>query len=406
MAYGHALQSAKDKSRFGKGDIRGVIASESANNAKEGGALVPTVAFGVPGSAVMSILLGAFLIQGLVPGPDMLTKNLQITYSMVWSVALANILGAGMCYAFSPQFAKLATLRYTLICPAVLGIIYIGAFEASRQWGDLYTLLFFGLFGWIMKQFKWPRPPMILGLVLGDIIERYMFISVERYGIEWMKRPVVALMFTMAFLGLFRPFLQDIKSHGGLKRMLTNFQAPTFRWNQIFTVFFLILLVAMMLQGSKWNFDAKIVPMIVGTIAVTAVGFSLLNDMCRVPKASHVDSIEEHAQHEVGEKMHMDLESDTKHLSTSRVATRGMIFFAYLLGFMLSMYVIGLIPTVGIFVVLFMRIEGKERWTLVIPYAVFMVIFIYFGFDQFMAIPWPQTLIGQLFPALKFIPSV
>jgi len=98
------------------------------------------------------------LIHGLVPGPDMLTKNLSITYAMVWSVALANILGAGLCYAFSPQFAKLATLRYTLILPAVLGIIYIGAFEATRQWGDLFTLLFFGLVGWIMKQFKWPRP--------------------------------------------------------------------------------------------------------------------------------------------------------------------------------------------------------------------------------------------------------
>ena len=114
LAYGHALKTEKGASQtFGKGDVRGVIASESANNAKEGGALVPTVAFGVPGSATMAILLGAFLIHGLVPGPDMLTKNLDITYAMVWSVALANILGAGLCYAFSPQFAKLATLRYS-----------------------------------------------------------------------------------------------------------------------------------------------------------------------------------------------------------------------------------------------------------------------------------------------------
>ncbi len=125
LAYGHALKTEKGASAtFGKGDVRGVIASESSNNAKEGGALVPTVAFGVPGSATMAILLGAFLIHGLVPGPDMLTKNLSITYAMVWSVALANILGAGLCYAFSPQFAKLATLRYTLILPAVLGIIH------------------------------------------------------------------------------------------------------------------------------------------------------------------------------------------------------------------------------------------------------------------------------------------
>src|SRR6476469_4384260 len=187
LAYGHALKTEKGASAtFGKGDVRGVIASESANNAKEGGALVPTVAFGVPGSATMAILLGAFLIHGLVPGPDMLTKNLDITYAMVWSVALANILGAGMCYAFSPQFARLSILRFSLILPGVLGVIYIGAFEASRQWGDLFTLLFFGLVGWTMKQFKWPRPPLILGVVLGDTIERYMFISIERYGMSWM----------------------------------------------------------------------------------------------------------------------------------------------------------------------------------------------------------------------------
>ena len=96
-----------------QGDVRGVIAPESANNAKEGGALVPTIAFGVPGSASMALLLGAFLIHGLVPGPDMLAKNLDVTYAMVWSVAIANILGAGLCFLFSGQFAKIATLRYT-----------------------------------------------------------------------------------------------------------------------------------------------------------------------------------------------------------------------------------------------------------------------------------------------------
>ena len=208
LAYGHALKTERGASEtFGKGDVRGVIASESTNNAKEGGSLVTTVAFGVPGGAGMAILLGAFLIHGLVPGPDMLGKNLDVTYSMVWSIAIANIISAGMCYLWSGWFAKLATLRYTLICPAVLSVIYIGAFEGSRQWGDLYTLLFFGVLGWTMKQMKWPRPPLILGLVLGDIIERYMFISVERYGLEWLKRPVVIVILVLAVLGFSRPVL-------------------------------------------------------------------------------------------------------------------------------------------------------------------------------------------------------
>jgi TctA family transporter len=407
LAYGHALKTEKGASAtFGKGDVRGVIASESSNNAKEGGALVPTVAFGVPGSATMAILLGAFLIHGLVPGPDMLTKNLSITYAMVWSVALANILGAGLCYAFSPQFAKLATLRYTLILPAVLGIIYIGAFEATRQWGDLFTLLFFGLVGWIMKQFKWPRPPLILGVVLGDTIERYLFISIERYGLSWMLRPIVVVLFALAILGLIRPLLQDIRSQGGLRRMLSGFQRPTFHPSQIFTMFMIALIGAAVVTSLQWDFSAKIVPLVVGTVALCAAVLSLFNEMCRKPAAAAAEGLAEHAQHEVGEKIHMDLVSDTAHLPVREIVMRAALFFGYLIGFMAVMATIGLIPTVGMFVLFFMRYEAKERWSLVVPYAVVLVLFIWLAFDYFMAVPWPPTLVGQWFPALKAIPSV
>src|SRR5882724_5832529 len=341
LAYGHALKTEKGASAtFGKGDVRGVIASESSNNAKEGGALVPTVAFGVPGSATMAILLGAFLIHGLVPGPDMLTKNLDITYAMVWSVALANILGAGMCYAFSPQFAKLSILRFSLILPAVLGVIYIGAFEATRQWGDLYSLLVFGLLGWIMKQFKWPRPPLILGVVLGDTIERYLFISVERYGISWFARPVVAILFIIAIIGLVRPFMADIRIHGGIKKMLTSFQGPRFHPSQLFTIFVITVLSAACFMALSWDFSAKLVPMIVGIIALLVAGISLFNELCRKPTAAVGGSLVDQAQAEVeqtihaDDKIHMDLESDTGHLPLRTVVTRSARFFGYLLAFM------------------------------------------------------------------------
>jgi TctA family transporter len=413
LAYGHALKTEKGASRsFGKGDVRGVIAAESANNAKEGGALLPTVAFGVPGSATMAILLGAFLIHGLVPGPDMLTKHLDITYAMVWSIALANILGAGMCYAFSPQFAKLSVLRFSLILPAVLGIIYIGAFEATRQWGDLYSLLAFGLLGWIMKQFKWPRPPLILGVVLGDTIERYLFISVERYGIGFLARPVVAILFTLAIIGLTRPFLQDIRSHGGLKTMLTSFQAPRFRASQLFTIFIICLIATMVGTALKWETSAKLVPLAVGTVALIAAGLSLFNDMCRKPE-SLPESPADHAMHEVAhqigaadQKLHMDLTSDTAHLPTKIIIQRATRFFGYLTAFMGVMAVIGLIPTVAVFVVVFMRYENQERWSLIIPYTVVLLVSITLIFDYVMSVPWPPTYIGGWFPALKMIPSV
>ena len=410
IAYGHALKTEKGAGgTFGRGDIRGVIASESSNNAKEGGALVPTVAFGVPGSAGMAILLGAFLIHGLVPGPDMLTKNLDITYAMVWSVALANILGAGLCYLFSPQFARLATLRYTLILPGTLSIIYIGAFQGSRNWGDLYTLLAFGVLGWTMKMLKWPRPPLLLGVVLGEIVERYMFISIQRYGVDWFARPIVVVIFAIAILGLLRPFLQDVKIHGGLRRMLTDFHStPTLRKDQLFYVFLLAVLAYMMGEASTWNFSAKIVPMIVGSIAVICILISLFNYMFRRPEGHAELGMAGAAQDEIEKKIHMDIDSGTEEIPMPTILKRAAIFYGWLIAFMISMATIGLIPTVPIFVIAFMRLEEtKERWSLVIPQAVFLTIFVYVLFDQLLTIPWPPTLLGDAFPALKaWIPSV
>ena len=407
VAYGHAARTEKGASQtFGKGDVRGVIASESANNAKEGGALVPTVAFGVPGSAGMAILLGAFMIHGLVPGPDMLSKNLHITYSMVWSIALANILGAGLCYLFSEQFAKLATLRYTLILPSVLGIIYIGAFQGSRNWGDLWTLLIFGLLGWTMKQLKWPRPPLILGLVLGDIIERYLFISIQRYGVDWFARPIVIGIFAISLLGLLRPLIQDIRREGGVGGMLSGYGAPQFKSTHLMHVFMLFVFGYLLLEASSWNFSAKIVPMIVGSIGFAFVAISLLNEVSR-REDNVAPDMRKAAKNEVEQKIHMDLESDTGHLPIATVAKRGVIFFGWLLAFMASMATIGLIPTVPLFVILYMRLEGPEPWKIVVPQAVLLTVFIWFLFDQLLTIPWPPTYLGGWFPALKgFIPSV
>ena len=408
IAYGHALRTEKGaQEHFGKGDVRGVIAAESSNNAKEGGALVPTIAFGVPGSATMAILLGAFMIHGLVPGPDMLGKNLNVTYAMVWSVAIANVLGAGLCYLFSSQFAKVATLRYTLILPSVLGIIFIGAFQGSRQWGDLWVLLIFGVLGWTMKQLKWPRPPLILGVVLGEAVERYLFISIEGFGAGWLTRPVVIVVLAIAALGVIRPFLQDVRIHGGLKKMLTGFGTPNFRLSHLFHLFLLLLLGTMVWDALAWNFSAKIVPLIVGGVGFACCAISLFNDACRAPEAQADVGLEAAALRRVEKKIHMDMDSGTAHLPVRVVVQRAALFFGWLLAFMGSMWIFGLIPTVPIFVVAIMRIEGREPWRLVLAQAAGLTVFVWGLFDRLLSMPWPPTLIGAWIPALKgIIPSI
>lgn len=457
ISYGHALKTEKDAAKtFGTGDVRGVIAAESATNAREGGALVPTVAFGVPASAGMAILLGAFLIHGLVPGPDMLTKHLDLTYSMVWSIAIANILGSGLCFAFSGQLAKIATLRYTLFMPAVLSLVYIGAFEATRNWGDLFSLLFFGMLGWAMKHFRWPRPPFVLGFILGEPIERYMFISIERYGVSWMIKPFVLVMFALAAFSLLGPLIQDIRAHGGPRKMLSQWGHPVFSSDNLFPAALLILFIVMLSQSFDWAFAARIVPTIVGIGAIIFCGLGLANDILGVHarNAAAAAAADGSGGETKGpQRIHMDIASKTSHLPGIVVLLRGFAFFAWMMSFMAVMAVIGLIPTVPIFIVLFMRTEAREwmartiavcfsaclrllglgalsrrlneqsigpviraesrtramspePWKIVIPMAGVIVLLIYVVFDQLLAIPWPPTLLGLLFPVLKVIPSV
>ena len=202
IAYGYAQRTEKNPETFGTGDVRGVIAPESSNNAKEGGHLVPTIAFGVPAGASMAILLGAFLMHGLTPGPEMLTKHLDVTYTIVWSLTLAHVIGALICLSGSRWLAQISTVR-----PRNPAADHPGAGVRRRLRGlarlgrSLLRCSVFGIVGWIMKRLGWPRPPLVLGLVIGGIFERYLFISTELYGVGWLLRPVVLVILCLRGLG-------------------------------------------------------------------------------------------------------------------------------------------------------------------------------------------------------------
>lgn len=194
IAYGHVIQTTRDRENFGKGDIRGVIAPESANNAKEGGGLIPTLLFGIPGSGSMAVFLGGLLILGIQPGPAMVTEHVDLLYTAIWSLALANVFGAGLCIFLSKPITRLTLIPFTYIAPFMVLIITLASYQASRGWGDLIALLLMGILGWVMKQYGWPRPAALIGFVLSDNIETYLFISVQRYGLSWIARTgVIAL---------------------------------------------------------------------------------------------------------------------------------------------------------------------------------------------------------------------
>ena len=194
IAYGHAVQSTKKDPKFGSGDIRGVIAPESANNAKEGGGLLPTLMFGIPGSGSMAIFLAGMVLLGIQPGPGMVSNDLDLTYTIIWSLALANVLGAGLCIALALPISRLTLIPFQFLAPFIIMVICFAAFQATRIFEDLFALLIFGLIGIYMRRFGWPRPALLIGFVLATQAETYLYQAVQFYGWDFMWRTGVLII--------------------------------------------------------------------------------------------------------------------------------------------------------------------------------------------------------------------
>jgi putative tricarboxylic transport membrane protein len=204
LAYGHAAQSAKHgRENFGKGDVRGVIAPESANDAKDGGDLVTTLLLGFPQGVTTALFIVALLAWGYLPGPEMIKKNADLIYSIVWIQGIAGITGTLVGFLLAAQLAKLAEVRYTFMVPIMFIFILLGAFSVNRDPLDLVVVVGFGILGYFMRRSGYPRPAMILGLVLGDLMEKYLYRSVASYGFSWLARPAVVVLLVLAALSLF-----------------------------------------------------------------------------------------------------------------------------------------------------------------------------------------------------------
>jgi putative tricarboxylic transport membrane protein len=211
IAYGITKQSSKNNENFGNGDIRGVIGPESANNAKEGGALIPTLLFGIPGSGTTAMLLGGLLLLGIQPGPSMVGDNLDATLSIAWSLALANVLGTMGCLALSKQVSKLSLIPAKVLTPFLLVIMTVAAYQATRNWGDIVAFIAIGILGWVMKQVGFPRAPMLIGYVLAVSAERYLHLSMSLYDYGWFTRPIVIGVFVLILLVLFGSSFRDYR---------------------------------------------------------------------------------------------------------------------------------------------------------------------------------------------------
>jgi len=207
VAYGQAKQLSKNPEKFGKGCVEGVIAPESANNAKEASSLLTTMAFGIPGSSLMAILMGGFLMVGVTPGPKFLADNLPLALILLLGIAITNVMGGVICLFAAPYLGRIARVHIDFIFSGVLVILFVGAFVIENSMLNILMIFILALLGVIMKRYGYSRPALLLGFILGALAELYTLRSFHLYGPFFFKSPIclaiigiIVAVFTFPYL--------------------------------------------------------------------------------------------------------------------------------------------------------------------------------------------------------------
>lgn len=208
MAYGVAVQMSKTPEKFGKGAIEGVIAVESANDAKEGGNLLPTLAFGIPGNSAMAVLIGGLTMHGLSPGPEMLTKNIDTTEFLIAAAVVGKFVAMALGLLFGTRLIFLTKIRGSLMAPGIIAFALVAAYGAGGKLGDVIVAALFGLIGIFMQKYGYSRIALIIALVLGNLLESSYHQSMTTFGASgFFTRPIALVLLSIAVFSLIRPLI-------------------------------------------------------------------------------------------------------------------------------------------------------------------------------------------------------
>ena len=242
LAYDQTKKAVKDDSKFGKGDPRGIIAPEASNNAVEGGALTPLMALGIPGDISAAVMLGALLMHDIVPGPTFISDEPILASSIYIAFFLANFIMIGMQSGMLRIFVLVTRIKTYVLATGILTFATIGVFALHNSVEDIWTLFFFGILGFFMRQHGFPLAPMILGVVLGDIAELNLAraLAIDPDPMLFITRPWSLFFAVIALFSIIFPIYQKQRGDGSILEklyspaMLLILSIPLFMMGGIF----------------------------------------------------------------------------------------------------------------------------------------------------------------------------
>ena len=386
LAYGHAAQTCKGaKDTFGKGDVRGVIAPESANDAKDGGDYMTTLLLGFPQGTSTALFIVALLALGFVPGPEMLRKHSDVIFSIVWTMGIANVIGTLIGFGLANQLAKIAQLRYGLLVSIILTFVLLGGFSANRDSLDLLAVFLFGFLGYWMWRLAYPRPALILGLILGSLLEKYLYRSVASWGFSWLGFPsvIILLVFTLVTFAI---TLWSRRERGPrpavMERQRLTLKVQT---KSALTFFFLAMFLAAAYYGWDWPLIAKLMP--VYWVALPGAVLAAVQ-LAREFVGWQTPGGEFNPASQVDEVFSTSLDRQTEIRRTAS-------YFGWYAGGALSVWLLGMSWGLPLWVFLFTRFGCGERWHVSLFMSAGAFALLSGLFEHYMGARWPRGFLFQ-----------
>jgi len=210
IGYNEAKRWSKTPEQFGKGAIEGIAGSEAANNAATGGAMVPTLALGIPGSATAAGILAGLMVHGIRPGPSMFTEQANFAYTIFWSMMLVNLLFLVVGLTGAKIFARITLIPTQVLWPCVFMVSIVGAYALDQSMFDVWIVLISGIIGFFMRRYGFSVVPLAIGLILGEMLEQRLGQSMVMLDEKWwlmFTRPLALLFFCLTIAALFGPVL-------------------------------------------------------------------------------------------------------------------------------------------------------------------------------------------------------
>jgi len=385
VAYGHAKQTSKSKETFGKGNIEGVIAPEAAIDAVEGGALASTVAFGIPGSSSMAIVLAGLFILGMETGPKMITENVDFVFVMIFTIVIGNLIGTlGGMFLVNP-LTRASAVRSTILVPVLITTIVTGAYTVNFSWFDIGVSVVFGIIGYLMRELGYSRAAMLIGFVLGFSIEKNLYLAVELAGPYFILRPIPLglTLLTLGFLGYnILSLLADRKQQrlaaakGGEQPLVKDDKEIILQLS--FISMLGLVIVSAFVETLGYSTSSALAPMIILVPLLGLVGYQLV--------------------HYVSAARGLNITATLAQVAGGHNITfnKVVVFCIWIVFLLMLIFVAGHYAGIAAFMYILLKYIAREKTILAVAIAGGVTLFIYILFEQVLGMELYRGMIYRV----------